>query len=251
MIEEHLPFSLRADRREVSRMNRNGSMPTPHRSTPKQGNEPKKGLTRLQGDRRSRRTLAALQNSLIELLLQKPLREITITELTDAADISRTTFYIHFTDINDLFHQMEDDIYRQFEKIIHESVIDSTTVMHMEIDKSGNIYLPTLYEVFKFINDNTDLCVVLLTNPDSTFLKRIWAEGHTTLMNKTANVNDKKYQRSVEYYYYLVANGIRGLIEHWLESGMRETVDEVYRIAANFVLHNLAFLQQGGIMGQL
>ncbi|HNZ63956.1 MAG TPA: hypothetical protein PKH23_06485, partial [Bacillota bacterium] len=63
-------------------MNRNGSMPTPHRSTPKQGNEPKKGLTRLQGDRRSRRTLAALQNSLIELLLQKPLREITITELT-------------------------------------------------------------------------------------------------------------------------------------------------------------------------
>ncbi len=232
-------------------MNRSASFPTNNNSPSRPSSKLTKGLKQNQGDRRSRRTLAALQSSLVELLLQKPLRDITITELTETADISRTTFYLHYTDINDLFHQMEDDIYRQFEKIIHESVVDSTTIMHIEIDKSGNIQLPTLYEVFKFIDDNTDLCVVLLTNPDSTFLNRVWAEGHTTLINRIVNSSDEKYKRSVEYYYYLVSNGIRGLIEHWLETGMKESVDEVYRIAANFVLHNLAFLQQDSAMRRL
>ena len=75
-------------------------------------------------DRRSRRTAMALQQGLVELLLEKPLREITISEVTDAADVSRTTFYLHYKNINELFVSMEDAIYRQFEQIIHLSMAD-------------------------------------------------------------------------------------------------------------------------------
>lgn len=212
----------------------------PHPTT----REQTKQIRRKRDDRRTRRTVSALQNSLIKLLLKKPLREITITELTELADISRTTFYLHYTDINDLFNSLEEDIYRRFEKIIHETLVDSSMILHMNIDSSGKVQLPTLYEVFKFIDDNTDLCIVLLTNPDSTFLSRIWTEGRTTLMNKTASIHDDKTNRTIEYYYYAVSNGVRGLIEHWLETGMKESVDEVYRMATDFILHNLTFLQR-------
>ncbi len=214
----------------------------PHSTT----REQTKLIRRKRDDRRTRRTVNALQKSLIKFLLKKPLREITITELTEAADISRTTFYLHYTDISDLFSSLEDDIYRRFEKIIHEILVDSSMILHVKIDNDGKVQLPTLYEVFKFIDDNTDLCIVLLTNPDSTFLSRIWAEGHTTLMNKIAGLYDDKTNRAIEYYYYTVSNGVRGLIEHWLASGMKESVDEVYRIATDYVLHNLTFLQRDG-----
>ncbi|HHW93288.1 MAG TPA: TetR/AcrR family transcriptional regulator [Clostridiaceae bacterium] len=195
-------------------------------------------------DRRTRRTIGALQNSLVKLLLKKPLREITVTELTESADISRTTFYLHYTDIDDLFSSLEDTIFKRFERIIHDTLIDSSMILHIKVDKTGNVQLPALYEVFKFIHDNTDLCIVLLTNPDSTFLSRIWLEGYTTLMNKAASTHDSKVNRSIEYYYYTVSSGVRGLIEHWLESGMKESVDEVYRLATDFILHNLTFLQR-------
>ena len=47
-------------------------------------------------------TKQALEASLKEMLLKKPLDKITIRDLTDACGISRMTFYYHFQDIYDL-----------------------------------------------------------------------------------------------------------------------------------------------------
>ncbi len=47
-------------------------------------------------------TKYALENSLKNLLLQKPLDKITISDITDGCGISRMTFYYHFKDIYDL-----------------------------------------------------------------------------------------------------------------------------------------------------
>lgn len=44
-------------------------------------------------------TKYALENSLKNLLLQKPLDKITISDITDDCGISRMTFYYHFKDI--------------------------------------------------------------------------------------------------------------------------------------------------------
>lgn len=47
-------------------------------------------------------TKRALENSLKQLLTQKPLNKITIQDITDNCGISRMTFYYHFRDIYDL-----------------------------------------------------------------------------------------------------------------------------------------------------
>ena len=47
-------------------------------------------------------TKYALENSLKNLLLQKPLDKITISDITDDCGISRMTFYYHFKDIPDV-----------------------------------------------------------------------------------------------------------------------------------------------------
>ena len=55
------------------------------------------------GDRRSKRTDKLLQESLVELLQMKNLQEITVSELTETADLSRTTFYLHNDNIDQLY----------------------------------------------------------------------------------------------------------------------------------------------------
>ena len=47
-------------------------------------------------------TKRALEASLKNLLLQKPLNKITINDITEACGINRMTFYYHFKDIYDL-----------------------------------------------------------------------------------------------------------------------------------------------------
>ena len=47
----------------------------------------------------SNTTKRALENSLKQMLLKKPLDKITISDLTDDCGISRMAFYYHFKDI--------------------------------------------------------------------------------------------------------------------------------------------------------
>lgn len=47
-------------------------------------------------------TKRALEQSLKNLLREKPLSKITVTDITEDCGISRMTFYYHFKDIYDL-----------------------------------------------------------------------------------------------------------------------------------------------------
>jgi AcrR family transcriptional regulator len=54
-------------------------------------------------DRRVPRTRDAIGDALVELLHQKPFADITVQHVLDRAGVSRSTFYTHFSDKDDLF----------------------------------------------------------------------------------------------------------------------------------------------------
>lgn len=53
-------------------------------------------------DRRVRRTRRALQDSLTSLILEKGYDAVTVEDITDRADLGRTTFYLHYKDKEEL-----------------------------------------------------------------------------------------------------------------------------------------------------
>ena len=54
-------------------------------------------------DRRVRQTRDILGDSLVKLMHERPFEEITVQHILDGAGVSRSTFYTHFSDKNDLF----------------------------------------------------------------------------------------------------------------------------------------------------
>lgn len=62
-------------------------------------------------DRRVRRTRDTLGDALIDLMREKPFEEITVRHILDRAGISRSTFYTHFSDKNDLFLSDAEDFF--------------------------------------------------------------------------------------------------------------------------------------------
>lgn len=59
-------------------------------------------MTEKKIDRRVRRTRRRLRQSLIELILAHGYENITIQHITDHADLSRATFYLHYKDKDEL-----------------------------------------------------------------------------------------------------------------------------------------------------
>lgn len=55
-------------------------------------------------DRRILKSQKAIQNAFLEMLLKDGFDMITIKELTEKADISRKTFYLHYVDKYDLLN---------------------------------------------------------------------------------------------------------------------------------------------------
>ncbi len=62
-------------------------------------------------DPRAVRTRNRLGNALIQLLLAKPFDGITVQEVLDRARVSRSTFYEHYRDKNDLFLSDVDEFF--------------------------------------------------------------------------------------------------------------------------------------------
>lgn len=75
-------------------------------------------------DRRQRKTRIAIEISLIELLSNKPLNKITISELAAKADVNRKTFYNNFASIQDVLSSIEN----QFIQFIVNSLPKTITI---------------------------------------------------------------------------------------------------------------------------
>ena len=66
--------------------------------------------TRSRPDRRISRTRRALKEALTDLILEKGFEEVTVQDVIDRADVSRSTFYAHFIDKDDLLMSILADL---------------------------------------------------------------------------------------------------------------------------------------------
>ena len=61
-------------------------------------------------DLREKKTLRAIRSAFLELRARLPLERITVKELTQRAEISKATFYLHYRDIYDLSAQLQKEV---------------------------------------------------------------------------------------------------------------------------------------------
>ncbi len=76
-------------------------------------------------DRRVVRTQSSIRKAYLELLEEKPLGKITVSELAEKAGINRKTFYAYYEDMEALHAALEDEIVSHYETLFRS--IDVTT----------------------------------------------------------------------------------------------------------------------------
>jgi AcrR family transcriptional regulator len=69
-------------------------------------------------DRRVRATRDGLGDALIALMHEKPFETITVQHVLDRAKVSRSTFYSHYSDKNDLFLSDVEEFFEMFSTVL-------------------------------------------------------------------------------------------------------------------------------------
>ncbi len=175
-------------------------------------------------DRRKRRTKALLGKTLIQLLMQKDLKDITVRELTEMADVNRGTFYLHYTDIYDLFDQFEKELLEEFSCVIskHKQQTDAFAY-------------PAMVDTFKFIAVNADLFIAILRTKETNFFAKI------VEMNKPQNKEEWRKlvggtrEEYHEYYYAFITSGLYAMLNRWFSQGMQESPECMARLAVKMM----------------
>lgn len=182
-------------------------------------------------DRRVRRTRAQLRSALTELLGEKSVEEITVTELTARADVNRGTFYCHYKDIYDMLDQLEDEIFREF-----TALVDSYSANEL---RRG--LRPILEDLFHFIQRNLDLAGPILSlRQRDAFLDRVMEVVREKVSREWSGLYRFGSGREREHVLSFLMGGVMGLIRSWLENGGRESGEEMAALAEGLMLRGLA-----------
>lgn len=72
-------------------------------------------------DKRVMKTRRAIHSAMTRLLAEKPIEEITVTELSEKAEINRKTFYSYYSNVYMVAEEMEDEIVERFEETLRGS----------------------------------------------------------------------------------------------------------------------------------
>lgn len=175
-------------------------------------------------NRSVRNTKKRLKESLLLLLQQKPVNEISVKELAGLADVNRGTFYFHYTDVYDMLYRTEDEFFREFE-----------TILNSEEGSQTDIY-QYLLKIFSFLGDNQSMCRVFFSeNNDMKFFNKIKFLVYRHLCSLWKQRGIPLDQTKMDMYNAFIGNGCAGIMQRWLDDGLKETPEEIAELVSSII----------------
>lgn len=187
-------------------------------------------------DKRILKTRHAVRSAFRQLIQQKEMSEITISELTKAANITRSTFYMYYSDVSDVCDEMENEVLRRMEVIIKDMGINNCiknpypvlSVLTQEIMRVDeyNKYMVNGKNSSQLIGKIKTRIVDLLTD-------YIAAKGTADIM-------------VIRYVATFITAGILDTYKEWYNNN-GISLEEMCRYCSNIILNGQTILKLAGI----
>ena len=168
-------------------------------------------------DKRVMKTKRAIHSAMTRLLSVKPIEEITVTELSDAAEINRKTFYNYYNSVYMVAEEMEDEIVERFEDTLRK--IDFETLLQ---DPQT-----TFNTLARIIASDLDFYETILTNRNQVyFLQKIITSLKERIMALYFDRNSKDFELQ-EYMLEYIISGLVSVYQKWFKSGRKTDMEEL------------------------
>ncbi len=176
-------------------------------------------------NRSVRNTKRKLRASLMKMVLRKPLRSITVKELTNDADVNRSTFYFHYQDVKAMVKEMEGEFFNDFAAALEA------------IDQKSH---DSLLILARCLENHMDLCkIVLGSNGDMEFLEemkniieekisRIWKSAVPEMSDEDLQILDA-----------FLIGGVVSTLQRWVREEPRTSAEALAAILNRLIFDGL------------
>ena len=167
----------------------------------------KRNVTRLSNKEANLLTRTCLRHALLGLLESKTLNDITVTELTKKAGVSRTAFYSNYQTINDVLNETIDEYLTRLNDLAWQA-----------INNKEDLFYPIIKELY----DHYDIYSLMLK---VDIEKTAFFHMRDYIKRTYPNIN-------TETYYLLIATigMIRNVALEWIISGCKESIETISQI---------------------
>ena len=157
---------------------------------------------------RRRASVEKIEKAFAQLLQDRELKDITVTDICTMTGMNRSTFYANFTDIYDLADKIRDKLEADFAEVFRAE---------------GNYHENgSALKMFTHIKENQ-----LFYN---TYFKLGYDESHQVLVYDIVRAEQDFDNKHIDYHIEFFRSGINAIIKKWLRNGCVESAEEMAEI---------------------
>jgi AcrR family transcriptional regulator len=183
-------------------------------------------------DRRTHRSRRLLREALLSLILEKGYDAVTIEEITERADLGRTTFYLHYRDKEELLLESIDSMVNDLVAYIAQISLPEP-MGSSEDHPRGKVFRASIQRVFEHAAENADLYRIILRGEGgprvASRLRKIIEQAIHELSRNRPGWEGLLMNPDIpfEFLSNYLAGALLGTVTWWLESEISHSPEQM------------------------
>jgi len=159
-------------------------------------------------NKRRRESVEKIEKALMQLLQEKELKSITVSDICKETGLNRSTFYANFLDIYDLADKLRGVLENEFSSLFADYDYFN--------ERFGAL------KMFTHIKENQLFY--------TTYFKLCYDEKHKISVYDPRRAEAEHIDQNVNYHIEFFRSGLNAIIKMWLENGCPESPEEMAEI---------------------
>ena len=171
-------------------------------------------------------TAKKMNDALITLLETKEYEYITIKEICHIANVNRSTFYLHYSNMNDLLEETIKSLNLSFNSHFKSKGNENTIISKDNLDDLLLINDDNLIPYLNFIKENKNIYKVLKNHPQLFNANKTYDQMFQKLfvpIMKRFGLDEKWHKYIMDFYI----SGITSFVLDWVYDDCRIPVQEI------------------------
>ena len=168
--------------------------------------------------RSSIRSKNLIKKALAKLVHEKDIGKITVSDIIREADISRGTFYAHYSDVHAVVEQIEAEEMKNLIDFVERFGFEKLVTDVDEFIENICIYMSRDVEYYRMIAQSNIL---------NNFLWRLVNVYYENLLAYTMNILNATNRDEAELYIIYITSGAKTIILSWLNGEINGTPAEI------------------------
>lgn len=185
------------------------------------------------------RSRKLINKALADLLQEKPLEKITVTDIVNRAEINRGTFYAHYRDVPDVVNSLVRKTFSSIQEALNRNDQSLTEAAHA-----------LLRQVQRILEEDLEFVRKIMNSGDAAILQE---QLVAVIVEYMLQHRDDFYSGSPENYEIAIrfgAGGLSNLYRDWFAGKLPCTLEELTRIGETMILRIIGEDSQGSMAGQ-